>query len=42
MNALDYWLLDQHLDSYPEPDEEDLRDSIEDDCALGLYVGEDD
>ena len=41
MDALDYYLLDQHLESY-FADEEDLRDGIEDDCSLGLYVREDD
>ena len=41
MNGLDVYLLDQHLEYY-FADEEDLRDGIEDDCALGLYVGEDD
>lgn len=42
MDALDYYLLDQHLEYY-FADEEDLRDGIEDDdCALGLYIGDDD
>ena len=41
MDEYDARLLDQHLESY-FADEKDLRDGIEDDCALGLYVGEDD
>ena len=41
MDALDYYLLDQHLEYY-FADEEDEQEGLENDCALGLYVGEDD
>ena len=41
MDALDYYLLDQHLEYY-FADAEDEQEGLEDDCALGLYIGEDD
>ena len=43
MDALDYYLLDQHLEYYfadHELEAEQLE--LEEGCALGLYVGEDD
>ena len=41
MDALDYYLLDQHLESYFAYDE-DEQEGLEEGCYLGLYVGEDD
>jgi hypothetical protein len=41
MDEYDARLLDQHLESY-FADAEDEQEGLEDDCALGLYVGEDD